>query len=111
MWRSVLQRKATVNFNVREDEEVLVQSQKLLTVLQINRVYNFVWVYPKYKQGIAWSDLLNKIYLQKYCNVKFAPLQLPINGFKTRRRAETDKTEKSLGRGEILSTRKNKWLR
>ena len=64
MWRSVLQRKATVNFNVREDEEVLVQSQKLLTVLQINRVYNFVWVYPKYKQGIAWSDLLNKIYLQ-----------------------------------------------
>ena len=63
-WRSVLQSEAAVNFNVREDEEVLVQSQKLLTVLQINRVYNSVWVYPKYKQGIAWSDLLNEIYLQ-----------------------------------------------
>ena len=36
-WRSVLQRKANVNFNVCEDEEVQVQSQKLLTVLQINR--------------------------------------------------------------------------
>ena len=45
-WRSVLQRKATVNFNVHEDEEVQVQSQKLLTVLQINSVYNFVRVYP-----------------------------------------------------------------
>ena len=63
-WRRVLQRKATVNFNVLEDEEVQVQSQKLLTVLQINRVYNFVWVYPKYKQGITWSDLLDEIYLQ-----------------------------------------------
>ena len=63
-WRSVLQRKATVNFNVLEDEEVQVQSQKLPIVLQINRVYYFVWVYPKYKQGIAWSNLLDEIYLQ-----------------------------------------------
>ncbi|CAH3146443.1 unnamed protein product, partial [Porites lobata] len=38
------------------------------------------------------------------CNVKFALLQLPINGFKTRRRTKTDKIEKSLGRGEILRT-------
>ena len=53
-WRSVLQSEAAVNFYKYADEEVKSPKSKkmLLIVPQMNRVYNFVRVYPYYEQGI-----------------------------------------------------------
>ena len=53
-WRSLLQSEAAVNFYTYEDEEVksLKSKKMLLIVPQMNRVYNFVRVYPYYKQGL-----------------------------------------------------------
>ena len=107
-----------------------------------------MWVYPNYKQGIAWSYLLDEICLHlKYTkannyNVNGMHFVLCIKGFfalnlvmfQTLNNspipwilaeyppppprgggggAETDtilKTEKPLGRGVILGTRKIRWL-
>lgn len=41
---------------VRIKKKKFQSKKKLPTVLQINRVYDFVQVYPNYSQGIAWSD-------------------------------------------------------
>lgn len=48
---------------VRIKKKKFQSKKKLPTVLQINRVYDFVQVYPNYSQEIAWSDLLDKICL------------------------------------------------
>ena len=66
-WLSVLQSEAAVNFYKYEDEEVKsIKSKKMLLIVpQMNRVYNFVRVYPYYKQGTI-TCMIDMICLMKF---------------------------------------------
>lgn len=66
-WLSVLQSEAAVNFYKCEDEEIksLKSKKMLLIVPQMNRVYNFVRVYPYYKQGTI-TCMIDMICLMKF---------------------------------------------
>ena len=93
-WRSALQSEAAVNFYTYEDEKVksLKSKKMLLIVPQMNRVYNFVWVYPYYKQGTItcmidiwfckWNLFALQVHKSNNYNMKFALLQLPIMALK-----------------------------
>ena len=66
-WQSVLQSEAAINPYTYEDEEgkSLKSKKMLLMVLQMNRVYNFVRVYPYYKQGTI-TCMIDMICLIKF---------------------------------------------
>ena len=66
-WQSVLQSEAAINSYIYEDEEgkSLKSKKMLLMVLQMNRVYKFVRVYPYYKQGTI-TCMIDMICLMKF---------------------------------------------